>query len=489
MSTFKTLPIVALVGLPNAGKSTLLNKIAGGRPAVTSEVAGTTRDRQYLDTSWNGADFTLLDTAGLSVGPDAKTHSHTQSGKINQELEQNVSRQIDVALAEADVLIWVVDGKQPLGSIPQSLKQKFRKIKKPVVLAVNKLEAIKGREEKLGNFQALGIKTMFGVSALSGGGIGDMLDAIASLVASPLARGDAPSAAEGQRGRFDQVSIAVSIVGKPNVGKSSIFNKILNEERVVVSPVPGTTRTAIDSHINIDGTDYTFIDTAGLKKKEFRQEEPDVFSGFQTFKSIRRSDVCFLVIDATQEITKQDQRVAQEIFALEKACIILANKCDLVPSPLARGDAPKGQRGRNLEKSSDDKYQSIRDYISHHFPFLWMCPLFFVSGLTGDGIKDAVDAVKPIWERRHKMVEEDVLKDFLKKIMEKNPPKLLRDQKKPKVTGLYQMGIDPPAFQLQVNHPAAISLQFRKFLQNSITRYLDFYGTPIILRLKGKDKT
>ncbi len=497
-SSNKILPIVALVGQPNVGKSSLLNKIAGGRLAVTSDIAGTTRDRQYLDTSWNGVDFTLLDTAGLSVSGDNKTHSHTQTGQINQELEQNVSRQIDVALKEADMLVWVVDGKEPLSSIPQSLKQKFRKIDKPVLLAVNKLESIKNREEKLAGFLALGIKKIFGVSALSGVGIGDMLDAIATLFPSTLLRGDAP---KGQRGRTadknpsddiypgNKNSIAVSIVGKPNVGKSSIFNKILDEERVVVSPIPGTTRTAIDSDIKIGDVNYTFIDTAGLKKKEYRQEQPDVFSGFQTFKSIRRSDICFLVIDASAEITKQDQRVAQEIFALEKACIILATKCDLVPSPLARGDAPKGQRGRGLDKSSDDKYQNIRDYISHHFPFLWMCPLFFVSGLTGEGLKEAVDAIKPIWDRRHKMIDEETLKDFLYKIMQKNPPKLLRDQKKPKVFSLHQVDVNPPAFQLKVNHPAAISNQFRKFLENSITKYLDFYGTPIILRLKGKDKT
>lgn len=472
----ENLPIIALVGQPNVGKSSLLNKIAGGRPAVTSDVAGTTRDRQYLDTSWNGVDFTLLDTAGLG---------QSQNG----ELEQNVDRQIDVALKQADILIWVVDGKQPGTAIPQSLKQKFRRNPKPVILAVNKLESLKTREEKLAMFLSLGIKTMFGVSAISGAGLGDMLDAIANtLLDSP-----SPIHKEGAGGEvIDHVSIAVSIVGKPNVGKSSIFNKILDEERVVVSAVPGTTRTAIDSNIKIADVNYTFIDTAGLKKKEYRQQEPDVFSGFQTFKSIRRSDVCFFVIDASQEITKQDQRVAAEIFALEKGCIILANKCDLVPSPLARGDVPsasEGQRGRSVGKSSDDNYQNIRDYISHHFPFLWMCPLFFVSGKTGEGLQEAVDAIKPIWQRRHKTIDEDVLTEFLAKIMKKNPPKLLRDQKKPKVFSLHQAGSNPPAFQLKVNYPAAISSQFRKFLENGIIRELDFYGTPIILRLKGKDKT
>lgn len=461
----KPLPIVALVGQPNVGKSSLLNRIAGGRPAVTSDVAGTTRDRQYIDTAWNGVDFTLVDTAGLTLNS-------------RDELEHNVNKQIDVALEEADVVILVVDGKLNRNSVEQVTLQKFRKIKKPVILAVNKLESPKTREEKLAEFQSLGIKPMFGVSATSGVGLGDMLDEIANTVRW------APSRQNKTDGDGAHLSaINVSLVGKPNVGKSSIFNAILKEERVVVSPIPGTTRTAIDSQIKIGDIDYTFIDTAGLKKKDYRQEQPDVFSGFQSFKSIRRSDVCFLVIDATEEITKQDQRVAQEIFALEKGCIILATKIDKSNLSAGLGRPEKQRKGE-----SDDKYRSLQDYISMHFPFLWMCPVFFVSGKTGEGIDEAIKAIKPIYDSRHKTVSPEVLKTFLNKKMKINPPKLLRDQKKPKVTGLTQVATNPPAFQLAVNHPAAISSQFRKFIENGIIRDLDFWGTPIILRLKGKDK-
>ncbi|MDR3642041.1 MAG: ribosome biogenesis GTPase Der [Candidatus Doudnabacteria bacterium] len=465
----KHLPIVALVGLPNAGKSTLLNKISGRQLAVTSDLPGTTRDRQYANTAWNGSAFTLADTAGMSTNT------------LN-DLEQNVNKQIEIALKEADVIVWVVDGKEPVGKVPQVLKQRFRKIQKPVVLAVNKLDGSKFWNEKTAEFKALGIKNIFPVSALNGRGLGDFLDKVVESLPTK------DEADEYLQTPAD--SIAVSIVGKPNVGKSSIFNKILDEERVVVSPVAGTTRTAIDSDIRIDGQNYTFIDTAGLKKKEHRQEQPDVFSGFQTFKSIRRSDICFFVIDATQEITKQDQRVAQEIFALDRGCIILANKCDLLPA-VGNGLDRSLQRKnvKSIEKNRDDKYQTTRDYISHHFPFLWMCPLFFISGLTGEGLKEAVDSIKPIFERRHKTIPSEVLTVFLKKAMAINSPKLLRDQKKPKVFSLRQADANPPIFELLVNHPATISQQFRKFLENSIMRELDFYGTPIVLRLRGKDKT
>jgi len=301
----KPLPIVAIVGQPNVGKSTLLNKIAGRPLAVTSDVAGTTRDRQYADTAWAGTQFTLVDTAGLAI--DSK-----------DELELSMGRQIDVALAEADAVILVVDGRLNRLSVEKITLQKFRKYDKPLLLCVNKLDSARSSEEKLTEFMSLGIKPIFGVSSISGRGIGDMLD----YVAKTLSDSSSPRHGEEAGDEVDDTRINVSIVGKPNVGKSSIFNAIVKEERVVVSPVPGTTRTSIDSDMEIDGTGYTFIDTAGLKKKEHRQAQPDIYSGFQTFKSIRRSDICFFVVDAVEEITKQDQRVAQEIFALEKGVVI-----------------------------------------------------------------------------------------------------------------------------------------------------------------------
>jgi GTP-binding protein len=391
----------------------------------------------------------LVDTAGLDL---------TAKG----ELEENVQKQIEVALKEADIIVMVVDGKEPPSALAQTVLKKFRKIKKPKILAVNKSDSPQKREEKTLAFQKLGIKPLFPVSAITGRGIGDMLEYIATtLLGSPhLTRG-------GAGGEVDEKSkeiIHIAIVGKPNVGKSSLFNKILDNERAVVSAVPGTTRTSIDENIIIDGENYTFIDTAGLKKKEHRQAKPDIFSGFQTFKSIRRSDVCFLVIDATEPITFQDQRIAQEILKMQKGCIIVANKTDIY-----EGDQ-----------------QKLQDYISHHFPFLWMCPVFFVSAQTGEGVTEALQAIKPIYDRRNKKIDNQTLTEFLSKKMKHSPPKRLWDQKNPKVFSLKQINVNPPTFDLLVNFPAAIAHHFKHYLENSIIRDLDFYGTPIKLHLTRK---
>jgi GTPase len=440
----KTLPIIAIVGEPNVGKSTLMNKVVGKMLAVTSPVAGTTRDRQYADTSWNGATFTLVDTAGVTFNNKG-------------ELEAALNDQVEVAISEADLLLFVVDAKAGPETVERKIIQKFRRSKKPVILAINKVDSPKNIEQITASFQRLGIKSLFPVSSINGRGLGDMLDAISDFIKENELEREAEEKPLG---------IAVSIVGKPNVGKSSILNRILGEERVVVSSIPGTTRTAVDTRIKMAGQDYTFIDTAGLKKKEHKQKLPDIFSGFQTFKAIRRSDISFFVIDAAEEVTKQDQHIAREILDLDKGVIILANKSDLY-------------RGTD---------QELRDYISYHFPFLWFAPMFLVSAETGEGFAEPLAAIKTIFENRHKTIDQETIDRILEKTLKQNPPKRLRDQKIPKILGLEQIATNPPMFQLRVNYPAAISQQYRKYVQKCIMKWLDFWGTPVDLKLKGKDK-
>lgn len=435
------LPIVAIVGEPNAGKSTLLNKIAKAHVAITSAMPGTTRDRQYFDTSWNGVDFTLVDTAGITFGNQ-------------QELEKELSEQIDIALAEADLILLVVDGKLDPSTVNRQALVKFRKTTKPVILAINKIDSpkklVEYEDAAGGQFQKLGIKTICPISAGTGRGVGDLLDVIAKqledIKVEPASK---------------PVGIPVSIVGKPNVGKSSLINKILGEERVIVSDLPGTTRTSIDVHVKIDDQDYTFIDTAGMKRKMHRQTQADVFSVFQTFKSIRRSEVVILVIDAIEPISKQDQSIAGEIHDLRKGVIIVANKYDLY-----RGDE-----------------QALRDYIAHFLPFLWYAPIMFTSAETGQGIDQLLAAIKPIYEVRGKEIPQEDLDALLNYVMKKNPPRRLRDQKEPKVYGLTQTGIRAPMFELAVARPQAISQAFRRYLYKQIIMKFGLHGTAIKLNV------
>ncbi len=435
------LPLLAIVGEPNVGKSTLMNKIAKKRIAVTSEVAGTTRDRQYVDTVWNGVDFTMIDTAGITFGND-------------QELEAELFEQVEVAVEEAQMLLFVVDGKEPVETIDRKALLKFRKMKKPIVVAVNKLDSPKNLEAYSAPFLRLGIKHVFPVSSITGRGIGDLLDQVATeLKKVAVPKEEVPT------------GIAVSIVGKPNVGKSSILNKILGQRRVVVSSIPGTTRTSIDTHTKINGEDFTFIDTAGLKRKEHRQKQPDIFSGFQTFKSIRRSDVVLFVIDANETITKQDQVIAGEIFDLTKGVVIVVNKID----------------------KFDGSKKELQDYVALHFPFLWFSPVFLVSAETGEGLDEAIAAIRPIYDNRLKEVPQEDLDKVLAQTIKTNPPKRLRDQREPKIHGLSQVETNPPTFVLSVNRSGAISTQYRRFLLKHLIKRLDLWGTPIKMHVRQKE--
>ena len=347
----------------------------------------------------------------------------------------------------------MADSKIDPTSVDRKAIVKFRNSKKPVVLAVNKVDSPVKFREFGDEFKRLGIKDIFPISSTTGRGLGDLLDYVADKL-----KKISPKAEPKVQG------IAVSIVGKPNVGKSSMINTIVDTDRVVVSSLAGTTRTSIDVTTTIEDQIYTFIDTAGLKRKSYRQSQPDVYSVFQTFKSIRKSDVVIFMIDSTETITKQDQIIAGEILDLAKGVIIVANKID----------------------TYDGNEQDLQDYVSRHFPFLWFAPVFFASTKTGDGIAEIIKAIKPIHEARNKTLSQEELDRLLKYTMEKNPPRRMLDQKVPKVYGLEQIGTNAPMFELVVNHPAAISKQYKRYLEKEIIKKLNFWGTPIKLHLRKK---
>lgn len=433
---------MAIIGEPNVGKSTLLNKIMAQRLALTSNIAGTTRDRFYASSTWNGIDFTLVDTAGIILDQ-------------REELEKNVQKQVQIAIDQADLILYVLDGRKNPESLNRNILQKLRKSKKEIILIINKIDSPKKIDETAARYSFTGFKNIFAISAISGIGIGDMLDGITGALEK-----------KGfSKIEKDPSQVAVSIVGKPNVGKSSMFNQILGEERVVVSNVPGTTRNVIDTDIKYKGQKIKFLDTAGLKKKEKRAPLPDIYAAFQTMRAIHRSDICILTIDGSEGISQQDQRVAKEIIEAGKGLIIAINKIDL------------------LDK---DERKELEKFLPDFFPFLWWAPAVPISAKIGEGIKDILNYIIKIESNRRKTVDSENLELFFRKKIKENGPKRMRDQKIPKVYALKQIDTNPPLFQMIVNEPAAISTQFRKFIQNGIIKDLDFWGTPVFLKLESK---
>ncbi len=435
-------PLVAIVGEPNVGKSTLLNKIVEQRAALTSNVAGTTRDRFYAPAFWNDISFTLVDTAGIILDQ-------------RDELEQNVQKQVDIAIQEADLILYVLDGKLEAESLDRAVLQKLRKSKKDVLLVINKIDAPKKFAETVDKFLFTGYKKIFPVSSVAGNGVGDLLDGVTENLSK---RGFTKI-------EKDPTQISVSLVGKPNVGKSSIFNKVLGEERVVVSSVPGTTRNVIDTDLTYKDHKIKFLDTAGLKKKAKNQDLPDVYATFQTIRAIHQSDVCILVIDSSIGITQQDQRIAGQIIEAGKGLIIVANKTDLL---------------------SESEQLKLQGNLPDFFEFLWWAPAVPVSAKSGQGISEMMDFILTIEANRHKKIDPEVLTKFFHAKQKQREPHRIRDERVPKVYSLHQVSINPPVFVMMVNEPSAISMQFRKFIQNSIIKELGFWGTPVMLKLEAK---
>lgn len=437
---------VAIVGEPNVGKSTLLNKIVSQRAALATDVPGTTRDRFYAPSSWNGIDFTLIDTAGI-IPADMNDERN--------ELEHNVQKQAEIALAQADVVIYVVDSKQPAENVNRNVLKLVRKQKKPVILAVNKCDSPTRIRNGAAEFAFTGIDQIIPCSAVSGGGIGDLLDAVSGSLQKL-----GFSTAERTVG-----TVSVSIIGKPNVGKSSLFNTILGEERVVVSPVPGTTRNPTDTLIIYKDHPITLVDTAGLKRKEKLAPLPDIYAAFQTLRMIRRSDICLLVVDAEEGITQQDQRIAAEAVDSKNGLIVVVNKIDL------------------LDEAARTK---LEKQIADYFPFLWWAPAVPISAKTGDSVPAILDYILEIEANRKRVIDQEQLTAFFKKKIHQNTPQRIRDERIPKVYSLAQENSNPPTFLMSVNEPSAISMSFRKFVENAIIRELGFWGVPIRLRLEPK---
>lgn len=435
-----SLPIVAIVGRPNVGKSTMVNRLAENNEAIVHEMRGVTRDRSYHEADWNGRSFTLIDTGGIEMGSD-------------DAFQSSITSQALAATEEADVIVFLVDGKTGINADDEEVARILRRSKKPVLLAVNKLDSVK-QEGELWEFYQLGLGDPRPVSALHGTGTGDLLDEIVSLFPEDKVEEDVLD------------SINVAIIGRPNAGKSSLTNKLTNDNRSIVSDVAGTTRDAIDTVVEHEGTYYTIVDTAGLRKKSVVHEDVEYYGFVRVMRAIDRAQVVLLVIDATLGLTDQDQRVAG--MAAERGCamVVLLNKWDLVEGPEAKAE--------------------IRERIEDRLTFVGYAPVIAISALSGKNVHRIWNAIDTAYQNYSSVISTSRLNVWLQDIREFGHT-ISKGKRILKLKYVTQTGTEPPFFTFFCNHPDLVEPSFERYLENRLRSTFGFEGTPIRLKFKKKD--
>jgi GTP-binding protein len=429
-------PTVAIVGRPNVGKSTLFNRIVGGRPAIVSERPGTTRDRHFGEAEWGGRAFWLVDTGGLV--PDS-----------SDSMDRAIGRQVDFALAESDLILFLVDGQEGVTPLDRAIAERLRASGRPVLLSVNKLDDLE-RTTAQYEFYELGFGDPHGVSAAVGKGSGDLLDALVGLLPPR-------EAGEGEE------SINVAVVGRPNVGKSSLVNRLLGAERHVVAPEAGTTRDAIDSLLRFRGAALNFIDTAGLRKRTKVEDDLEFYSTLRTRRAIERAEVCVLVVDATLGLHTQDLRIATEAWERGAGLIIVVNKWDLVPEK----DANTARRGQEA--------------LIERAPFLRYVPFLYVSALTGQRVRNLLDLILEVAHDRQVRVPTAEVNRVLEELVQRVAPPQ-KPGEEVKLLYASQIGTAPPTFAIVTNRPDDVPESYERYLVHGFRSAWSFTGSP--LRLK-----
>lgn len=437
-------PIVAVVGRPNVGKSTLFNRLAGERISIVQDTPGVTRDRIYADVEWTGRKFTLIDTGGMEIGAE-------------DIILKQILQQAQIAIETADVILFVTDVKEGMTDDDKQVANMLRRTKKPVVLAVNKVDRIDRDGMNIYEFYELGIGDPIAISAGQALGLGDMLDEVISYF---------PENTETEQ---EEEAIKVAIIGKPNVGKSSLINKILGEDRLIVSDIPGTTRDAIDSFIEIEGQKYIFIDTAGMRRKSKIKEEIERFSIIRAVAAVERCDVSILVIDANEGITEQDTKIAGIAHERGRAAIIAVNKWD------------------SIEKNDKTMNQYLKD-ISNELAYMPYAPKVFISALTGQRITRMLELIQTVYQNHALRISTGVLNDVLIEATAMQQPPADKG-KQLKLYYMTQVSIKPPTFVIFVNDRELFHFSYRRYIENQLREAFGFVGTPIhfIVREKGKE--
>lgn len=433
-------PTVAIVGRPNVGKSALFNRICNKKIAIVDEAEGVTRDRIYGKGELFGFPFNVIDTGGINARSTAL---------FNEEIK----KQAEIAIEEADTLIMVVDAHVGITDLDLELARTLLQTKKPVCLAVNKIDDII-QEPLMHQFHSLGISSIVSVSAAQNWHIAELLEAALKGFSRDIS-------AEPKND-----TIRIAIVGRPNVGKSSLINYILEEERCIVSPIPGTTRDSIDVSFTFDGQQYTFIDTAGIRRKRAEHDVVDKFAAIRTEQAINRADLCFLMLDAQEGMTTQEKKIANTIEEAGKGCIILFNKWDLV----------KGFRMEHCLAG-----------IEQEVPFLHHCPKVFLSAKTGRNVDKLFPLAQQVYADARKRITTHQLNKFVGAALQKNHPPMIMG-KRLRIYYMAQVGIEPPKFVFFVNFPNLMADSYKKYLYNQFREEYGFLGVPILFYLKGKKR-
>jgi len=437
-------PVVAIVGRPNVGKSTLFNRITGGLVAIVENMPGVTRDRLYRDAEWLGRKFALIDTGGIEFKD------------VGTPIPAQMRKQAEIAMEEADVVVFVVDAQVPPTQDDELIARTLRRSGKPVLLAANKVENFAEIEGQLYDFLSLGLGEAIPISAVHGMNTGDLLDLVIS------------NFPEDSEEEYDPDVIRISVIGRPNVGKSSLVNTLLGKNRVIVSNIPGTTRDAIDTPFEQDGKHYVLIDTAGMRRKARIDELTEQYSVVRSLRAVDRSDVILMLIDAVDGVTEQDKKIAGYAHEAGKAIVLVVNKWDLVEK----------------DENTINKFEKdIREELG----FMQYAPTMFISALTGQRVTKIIELVDFVVEQNATRVTTATLNTLLREWLHLNPPPSDKGRRL-KVRYITQVGVKPPTFVFFVNDPELMHFSYKRYLENQMRKHFGFEGTPIRIVVRQKDE-
>ena len=466
-------PLVAIVGRPNVGKSTFFNRMIGERVAIVEDMPGTTRDRIYGDTDWNGREFTLIDTGGLELGSDIPVGQVGLDGQPG-DIMKRVRAQAELAIEEADVIIFMVDAQAGITAADDEVADLLRRTQKPVILTANKSDNAKLRQDVV-EFYSLGIGEPITISSTQGTGTGDLLDLIVDAL---------PPEQEGSEDEEEEEVTRIAIVGRPNVGKSSLLNVILGFQRSIVSDVPGTTRDAIDIEFEYKDKKLILIDTAGIRRRGRVGPGVEKYSVLRSSRAIDRCDVALLLIDASEGLAAQDTHIAGEIQEKAKGVVVIVNKWDLA-------QVQRREEREGIFPNPDDEIESAERYrkiIAEGLKFIPYAPIVFASAKTGYHVQSLLDAVLNIAEMRYLRVPTSRLNEVVQEAVRRHNPTVFKG----KVMKIYyatQTQVNPPTFVFFVNDPQALHFSYERYLENQLRYAFSFRGTGIRLQFRARSRS